>query len=290
LAAFAGLFQQWKWHYLLLWAVFFLLWMSIREANAYVALFVAFALFILGFVRRTFRTYWFLTFFIAVIFLFNYQLSSAYALPRWALPLAEVITKRILPDQEYLEYFRANGMPVTPELMALSGRWANSDDYAVINSTELKKFTRWLFNDARQVYVKFLITHPAYTIASPLADIRLLLGFDYFEGIPIPDYAPALPSLVNELFYPVSWFWVYLWLSMLSTGFIFAAHLRNNTRIYWFMFVFWLLSIPHLYLVWHGDALDMARHAVIANIQFHLGVWLLIILSLDRFITKPASR
>jgi hypothetical protein len=47
-----------------------------------------------------------------------------------------------------------------------------------------------------------------------------------------------------------------------------------------------LLSIPHLYLVWHGDALDVDRHAVLANLQFHLGVWLLIILFVDRVTTN----
>jgi len=289
LGLFAGLTQQWKWRYLSLLILLFLFWMSFREANAYVALFVSFALFIMGLAQRTFRAYWVLSFFIGVIFLINYQLSSAYALPRWALPMAEVITKRILPNQEYLEYFAENGMPVTPELMALSGRWANSDDYAVINSTELKKFTRWLFNDARNVYVKFLITHPVYAIKSPLAEIQTLLGSDHMLGIPVPDYVPVLPSQVNELFYPVSWFWVYLWLSLISTGFIFATGLRTSKSIYWFILAFLLLSIPHLYLVWHGDALDVARHAVLANIQFHLGVWLLIVLYVDRVITNQVS-
>jgi len=289
LALFLGLSQRWKWRYLSLLILLFLFWMSFREANAYVALFVAFALFIMGLARRTFRAYWVLSFFIGVIFLINYQLSSAYALPRWALPMAEVITKRILPNQEYLDYFAENGMPVTPELMALSGRWANSDDYAVINSTKLKKFTRWLFKDARNVYVKFLLTHPAYTIWSPLANVKDLLGYDYFKGIPVPGYAPALPVQVNELFYPERWFWVYWWISLVSTGFIFATGSRTSKSLYWFILIFLLLSIPHLYLVWHGDALDVERHAVLANIQFHLGVWLLIILYVDRVITNQLS-
>jgi len=286
LAVFVQLSQQWKPRYLFWLILFFVLWMSFREANAYIALFVALALLIMGFARQTFRAYWWLSFFIGVAFLVNYQLSSAYGLPRWALPLAEVITHRILPDQEYLEYFSDNGMPVTPELMALSGKNANSDNYAIINDSKLKRFSRWLFNDARDVYVKFLQTHPGYTIKSPLADIKALLGYNYLEGFHLPDYTPALPSRVNDLFYPVEWFWPYLWVSLLAAGFILATNLRTKKRVYWIIVVFLLLSLPQLYLIWHGDALDVERHAVVMNIQFHLGLLWLVIFHIDTVSTN----
>jgi hypothetical protein len=286
LAAFVRLSQGWKWRYLFGLILFFVLWMSFREANAYIALFVAAALLLMGFVRRTFRVYWLLTFFIGGAFLVNYQFSSAYGLPRWALPMAEVITHRILPDQKYLEYFSENGMPVTPELMALSGKNANSDNYAIINTNELKKFSRWLFSDARNVYVKFLLTHPIYTITSPLVDIKALLGYDYFEGFHIPNYAPALPKQVNNLFYPVSWFWIYLGVSLLAAGFILVTNLRIKERVYWIVLAFLLLALPQLYLIWHGDALDVERHAVVMNIQFHLGILWLVIFYIDAVVTK----
>jgi hypothetical protein len=286
LALFVRLSQGWKWQNLFWLILLFALWMSFREANAYIAIFIAFALLVMGFVRRTFRVYWLLTFFIGAAFLFNYQLSSAYGLPRWALPLAEVITHRILPNQEYLEYFSENGMPVTPELMALSGQNAINNNYAIINTNELKKFSRWLFNDARNVYVKFLLTHPVYTITSPLMDIKALLGYDYLEGFHIPDYTPALPEQVNGLLYPVGWFWPYLWGLLLPTGFILATNLRTKERVYWIIVAFLLLSLPQLYLIWHGDALDVERHAVVMNIQFHLGILWLVIFYLDTMLTK----
>jgi len=290
LAVFVQLSQQWKWRYLFWLILFFVLWMSFREANAYIALFVALALLIMGFARRTFRVYWLLPFFIGVAFLLNYQLSLAYGLPRCALPLSEVITHRILPDQEYLEYFSDNGMPVTPELMALSGKNANSDNYAIINDIKLKRFSRWLFNDARNVYVKFLLTYPGYTITSPLADVKALLGYDYLEGFYIPDYTAALPTQVNNLFYPVGWFWSYLWVSLLAAGFILVANLRTKKRVYWIIVVFLLLSLLQLYLIWHGDALDVERHAVVMNIQFHLGILWLVIFHIDTICTNMFPR
>ena len=290
LATFVHISQQWKWGYFLLLIPFFVFWMSIREANAYIALFVAFALLLMGFARSTFRIYWLLSFLICVVFSINYQLSSKYALPRWALPLAEVITHRILPEREYLEYFTDNGMPVTPELMMFSGKNANSDNYAIINSKRLRPFSRWLFNDAKNVYVKFLLSHPGYTVASPLADIKSLLGYNYYKGFDIPGYSPALPTPVNEFFYPIRLFWLYLWLSIFAVGFILVANLHNNKGIYWITILFLLLTIPQLYLIWHGDALDVERHAVVMNIQFHLGIWWLVILHIDTMLISRKMR
>jgi len=284
-ALFIGLAQKWGWRALFLLMLYFVLWMSFREANAYIALMVAFALVVIGLLQRTLRVYWLLSFLIAVTFFVNYQLSSIYALPRWALPLAEVITIRILPDQEYLNFFANNGMPVNPALMAFSGRWANSDEYAIVNSVELAKFEKWLYTEGRRVYVKFLLTHPRYTIESPLENIDVLLADDFFEEVPVPGYSPALPIVVNEILYPERYFRLYLWVSLFASGFIFANSLRQEKRVNWVVFVSLLLAIPHLYLVWHGDALNVARHAVMGNVQFHLGIWLLIVLFVDSIFT-----
>ena len=118
-----------------------------------------------------------------------------------------------------------------------------------------------------------------------MKNIKVLLGGDYFERIPVPGYTPALPAVVNEVFYPEQYFQLYLWLSLFASGFIFATSLRQKMRVNWVMFVFLLLAVPHLYLVWHGDALDIARHAVMGNVQFHLGIWLLLILFIDSLFT-----
>ncbi len=285
IALFIGLTQKWKWRALYLLMLYFVLWMSFREANTYIALMVAFALVIIGFMQQTLRVYWLLSFLIGVTFFVNYQLSSIYALPRWALPLAEVITIRILPDQEYLDFFASNGMPINPALMAFSGRWANSDEYAIINSVELAKFEKWLYLEGRDIYVKFLLTHPSYTIESPLENIDVLLAGDFFEGIPVPEYTSALPTVVHEVLYPKRYFQLYLWLSLFASGFILAASLHQKKSINWVVFLFLLFAIPHLYLVWHGDALAIARHAVMGNVQFHLGIWLLIVLFIDSVFT-----
>ena len=87
--------------------------------------------------------------------------------------------------------------------------------------------------------------------------------------------------MANEFFFPVRWFWLYIGISVLLLGLTFWKQRREKSRAYWLIVIFFAFSIPHLYLAWHGDALDVERHASIANVQFHLGMWLLVVFLID---------
>ena len=280
LALFIGILQRWRLLFFLALILCFALWVSVHEVNLYLGLLVAITLFVIGLMRRNYRIFLILSSCIAVILGINSHFSSLYALPRWALPVAEVITKRILPVPEYVDYFSSQGMPVTPELLALSGRWAHSDNYAILNNPGFREFSKWLFKDGKAVYTKFLIAHPIYTFTLPIVNLDEMLAADFSHLI--PGYQPALPGFVNEFFFPIRWFWIFIWISALVVGYFLWSGLREKTRVFWLLIMFFVFSIPYLYLAWHGDALDLARHASIASIQFHLGVWMLFAYFLDK--------
>lgn len=290
LTLFLRLNQRWQWRTFFFLALVFVLWMSVREAHTYLGLLVAGVLLVAGFLHRTLRVYWLLMVCVLLTFLVNNRLASAYGLPRWALPMAEVITMRILPEPEYLDFFARHGMPTPPELLALSGQWAISNDFAVINDLKLRKFSRWLFHDSQKVYARFLLTHPAYLILTPWQNIQRLLAADYFRGIPIENYLPALSPLVNELLYPRKWFWPYFGISLLIAGFVLVVALHRKQEQYALPFLLFLLSIPHLYLVWHGDALDVERHAALVNIQWRLGLSLILLFFLDNVMASRRTK
>jgi hypothetical protein len=288
LALFIGILQRWKWSLFLALILFFAIWVSIHEANLYLGLLTASFLFIIGIIRKNFRTFLILSFCIAVMLGINSRLSSFYGLPRWALPVAEVITMRILPVPEYQEYFINQGMPVSPELMALNGRWAHSDNFAIINNPRMRPFSKWLFQEGKTVYTNFLVSHPVYTLSMPLVNIEEMLAADFSQLI--PGYEPALPAIINELFFPIRWFWAYLGLSLLIIATVIWRQRREKSRLYWLLVLFFVFSIPYLYLAWHADALDLERHATIANMQFHLGLWLLVVFYLDKELPSLSNK
>ncbi len=279
LAFLIAIMQEWQKGKFIALLFLFVFWMSVHEVNLYIGLLVAIAFLVFGAFKKDSRFLWVFSVLIGIVFVVNYQLSSAYALPRWGLPLAEVVTKRILPNEEFLNFFAEEGMPLNPALMALSGEWANSRNYVVVNNPDLKPFSEWLFADGKRVYTKFLLTHPLYAITAPLEDIEPSLASSFEEMV--PKYTPALPNPINEFFYPIRFFWLCFWTSLVIVFFTFTRNFRGNNKTFWVVFIFWLISTPYLYLTWHGDAHSVVRHVVIANIQFHLGIWLVLLINLN---------
>jgi hypothetical protein len=59
---------------------------------------------------------------------------------RWGLPFFNVLGQRVLPIPERTTCLAELGMPVTPALMRLSGKWGSSENLAFYNDPELQGF------------------------------------------------------------------------------------------------------------------------------------------------------
>jgi hypothetical protein len=42
--------------------------------------------------------------------------------------------------------------------------------------------------------------------------------------------------------------------------------------VWWVALALVVLAAPHALIAWHGDGIEMARHGLIATVQFKLGV------------------
>jgi len=277
-----SLLQRWHWFKFL--ALFFALgvWFHARETNAYLGLGIALGLLLIGLFKRRQRFYWLISLFFVGFFILNNAVSEMQLLPRWAYPLVNVILQRILPEPEYVRFFTDHGMPITPELLALSGEYAFSNWFAVFNHEEFRKFERWLFASGRGTYIRFLMTHIFYTFLRPLQDIETILT-PILISYSSERYSPSLPDLINEILYPVRWFWGYLWISLAGAGAFISTKIiiKKTSGVFWGVCAFFVLTFPHFLLVWHGDAMEVPRHAVQANIQFHLGILLIFLFIAD---------
>jgi hypothetical protein len=202
------------------------------------------------------------------------------SLPRWLYPLTNTILHRILPEEEFVQYFEARGMPVTPELLALSGGYADSGGFAVFNNGALDEMERWLYKRGKEVYIRFLLEHPAYTLVSPWQNIGALLAPDDLRGYAPQQYDPPLAWLFGGLLYPDS-----PWLAGLLALAALVAGLRGKVwrggPLAWLVIGLLALFLPHFYLAWHGDAAEVGRHAIQASVQLRLGLWLMLFLSLS---------
>ena len=285
LAVWITLLQRWRWCKLAALILLLTWWIGTRETNIYLGLMVAVILATLGLFKKKQRVYWAVSTFLVLFGFLNLQLSEVPTLPRWLYPLTNTLLNRILPNEEFLGYFRARGLDTPPELMALSGGLANSDDFAVYNDPALAGVEDWLYRKGKDTYIRFLIDHPLYTLTAPWQDARTSLASSEIAAYGPWNLRQFAAWLFEELLFPRS-------LEMLAVLFVaaLAATLRANTwriaPVFWLVLAVLVLFIPHFYLAWHGDAAEVPRHAIQASIQLRLSLWLLLFLALDTMVIQ----
>lgn len=190
--------------------------------------------------------------------------------------MQNVIAQRILPEPRFLEHFRAAGMPMTPELVSLSGKYASSDDWLFYESPNLEDFRGWLHRDFDREYVLFLAANPAWSLSAPFADPRFWRQDIeiYIDGRP-----GALPSSLERFLLPGKGI-----LAILGAvvALAIASAARFGAKGYWAVPIAVIVStLPHGLIVWHGDAMEVDRHLVPVAANLRLGIVLLLIFALD---------
>ncbi len=283
LAVWMSLLQRWRWGKLFTLILLFAWWLGTRETNVYLGGLVAGVLFFLGMVYKRQRFYWAVA---ALLMLFSYinlQISEIPTLPRWLYPLTNTILNRILPDEEFLLYFEAKGLPVSPQLLSLSGGLANNGDFAVFNDPGLNDVENWLYRRGKDVYINFLLDHPVYTLVSPWQHLPELLAPQDISSYAPESYAPLMAWLFGNVFFLKS-LWVLLVFAIVVLALVVLAKPWRRSPVFWLVFGFGALFLPHFYLVWHGDAAEVGRHAIQASLQWRLALWLLFFLALDTIV------
>ncbi|GAB4503210.1 MAG: hypothetical protein Fur0043_02020 [Anaerolineales bacterium] len=280
LAVWMTLLKRFRWHILFLLLFLLAWWIGTRETNVYLGLIVAATLVIAGLFFKRQRFYWAVSVLVICFCVLNLNISEIPTLPRWLYPLTNTILHRILPEQEFVQYFEAHGMPVTPELLALSGGYADSGGFAVFNNSALDEMERWLYKHGKDVYFRFLLDHPAYTLLSPWQNLDALLSPRDLRSYAPPQYDPPLAWLFGSLLFPDSlWLVALLILAALVSGY--WGQIWHRGPLAWLIIGFLALFLPHFYLIWHGDAAEVGRHAIQASVQVRLGLWLMVLFGLS---------
>lgn len=218
---------------------------------------------------------------------------------RWSAPFYDVVGKRILPKPEIFIYFEENGMPTSEALLERTGKSGAADgEVSIRQNPRLQDFRDWSGAHGRSTYMKFLITHPTYSIAAPLLQFWHMYGLRV-NGYAHPEFGPLFPTgrlvraaerrhLLTAGVFAVG-------IGVISTIVLWKR--RVIPRAAWMAvpLAMILLSIPHAWLNWHGGGIELERHTVIAAIQAYvgsalLGLYLFDELSVRRAKTRPPRR
>lgn len=258
-----------------------------RDTNAYVLLMLAGLLVVSIAFRWAPRSVSILAFFFLSIFFLNNYISDLGA--RWVFPLNNNIGRRILPDSQALEYFRACGMPVTQNLLAMTNEYANGRDRAFYHDPALETYREWLGEHGKSCYMKWLLADPFRRIGEALYQFEALIRFEKVSNFYAKNYQPVIPNYAERFLYPKK-FTPAIWV-ILTLGALLAMYKKAwGQNPLWGVYILLCLPIlPHLFITWHGDAMAPERHALSVGLQVALCFWLFLFLVLEQLYINRLS-
>ena len=280
IAGWLWLAKGWHWGKAIFILTVAFLWTFSRDTNAWVVFLGAlFLLLLVGF-RLVDRKC--LTLAGALIFMFFVSNLSADLGRRWVFPLQNILGSRILPNGQATDFLARCGMPVSSQLMELSGGFGNSAGREFHVDPALEEYRLWLYQNGKRCYVKWLLSEPVESIKAPLAEFNSLISMRAIKPSSFSKkFSPVLPRMLEAILFPRPG--PLILLAIIWAGILIAivtkAWLQNI--IWWVVIGINILVLPHYLITWHGDAMGIYRHMISAGVQFYLGAWLFVLLVLD---------
>ena len=287
LSACIWLIKAWNFRTVLAFTLSGSLLALVRDPYAYFLLMAGLVALVLIFVTRYRSRVLLASGILLLLFLVSNGLATAGG--RWYVPFLMTVGLRILPNSEYLEYFRTQGMPVSDALMERAGKPIHFDDLAALKDPRLEEFRVWARSSGRRVYIRFLWHFKADVFQQPLQDLEFIFNPDIYYYA-ATGFRPIITNpRLDELLYPTRFgILVVLSANLLAAALVFPAfHYR---QLLWTIpLLLILFSYPQAVLVWNADANDLARHSIYHNIGLRLGVWMLIFFVLDFLFVRYKS-
>lgn len=221
-----------------------------------------------------------LSFLILSIGLFIVQQKSAETSQRYRLPITNNIVFRIMPNESYLKWFIDKGMPCKDSLIK---NYSNLNDfkniYPLYIDTSYSKLFKWVVNDGKKVYTKFLITHPSnfLLIHEKPKEIKRIFAYNIgytgeIRGI----------SLITDKIFPIFNLLIIITLNI----FLVFLFFKEKILIWILPSVIITVFTFNAILLYLADTLEVERHLFITNIIIQFTGILLVSFILDSNLIK----
>jgi hypothetical protein len=261
-----------------------LLYSFTRDVNLYLFLFLSIGM-LIGLLFRPIRQHKDRLYYclIAVSFLLifiahNYSINQKQ---RGFSNIKHILVARILPKPDALEYFSKKGMPVYEDFNEFV-KTADEDEYtAALETPAMAPLAEWMRNDAKSIYAQYLIyTFPA-SFLKPIQEYNLLTNSNSSEYRRIVEDQPSWVNKLDRIMYPRSKGPLFLGI-VVSMGAVVLLSWRYAFKPIWIVVILLLVTLyPLMFLVWHGDTIELERHATPVGIQLRLAFWMMAVLLAD---------
>jgi hypothetical protein len=191
--------------------------------------------------------------------------SAVQYVKRDAEPMRNILSARILPYPDRLDWFADHGMPDAAALRRLAAKRQVAVG-PLLNSPATAAYRSWVADhDAARTYRTWLLTHPFYVVTAPFDNVGASNSISHYR----PPHFRGLPGPVSSVLFPTGW-WLALWGGVI----LIAGSLRRcwSSVVWRVASVLALLAVPHALAAWHGDAVELERHLFLASLQVRLAI------------------
>ena len=275
--------------YLVVMIVVTILYSFTRDSNLYLILSGALVFTLAAVLKRTpaVNKKIYLVYLIAVLGLFIFQNMTIRLGNRWQVHVFDNLVRRILFDEQALDYFQAAGLPVTPQLLDLKdmGVFEYQSRLMFSDVPAYKAVREWVDQSGQPTYIRYLLDHPEKSLVEPLRNYQNLINgsnieyrFPIFPNQPVPD--PILAS--DRRFYLRSSATLSGMALLLLVGIALYWTGRGRRHPAWLVLTALVASIfPLSFIIWNGNPLEIERHTAQIGIQLRLAGWVGLMLVLD---------
>jgi len=256
-----------------------------RDQNAYFILFMgALMVFGVAFVRIRMHPLFFsylvvMTGFLSVFILQN---TSANLGRRFEGAIKHIISDRIVPSLGNLDYYIQQGMPFDDTV----ARMASGDfHHGVIpySSNAMPQFLKWVSTHGKTVTMKFLLSHPLYTLSAPWQDFWEIVNSNNHEYRKVRASPNFRVALFSAIMYPQSK-WIPCVFAILFILTLLTIWKNSQGKSIWYLaLALFITTYPMALFVWHADTYEIRRHAYQVAFQLRLASWIVIVLLLERW-------
>ena len=184
------------------------------------------------------------------------------------------------------DFFVAHGLPISDSLMGIVNLYGYQYQDMIRNDPKLQPVKQWVEQYGVSTYLLYLISNPGKTLIEPIRQVPALLdghvSLYYYPIFPSHPYSNRI-SDISKIFYfrspPIEWL---AGLLLLGGSLFWIAKSKFNSA--WLVMAILTLSIyPMMFIIWHGEPMEIERHAIQIGIQFRLAAWIAFIFLVDAF-------
>lgn len=194
---------------------------------------------------------------------------------RWQIFIMDHLAMRILHDPQAVKFFEKEGLPLSKELMSTTGMIGYEYQELMSTSPTLQPLRDWIDCCGKQAYLKYLLSTPIETMLEPIEQWQKLVNGGNLE-YRNPKYAfQELPDEVrrfDEFFFPNQG-WSIALLGLVSLIGIIDYIVTKRQPLWIVVGILFITIYPSMFIVWHGEPLEIERHAAQIGIQWRLAGW-----------------